>query len=239
MVKGEVVQLGRHRLMCGDSTSLEDINKLMNGDKAKMIFTDPPYNVAYRGRDKVGRKAIINDNLSEEDYKALLDKAFFNAATVSEKGCMVYVVMGFMHFNELWNTMKDNGYHWSNTIIWAKDSFVVSWSDYHQQYEPLWYGWLKGSKRLHPVPGRNQSNLWKIKRPKISKLHPTMKPLELITKAIQNSSNEGDIILDMFGGSGSTLIAAENTGRCCYMMEIDSEYCDVIKNRFYRIYNNK
>jgi DNA modification methylase len=232
MEKGEIIQLGKHRLMCGDCTDKENVIKLMNGDKAKMIFTDPPFNVAYKGRRIQKRKEIANDNLSEEDFKILLDKAFSNAAEVSEKGCMTYVVMGFAHFKKLWDCMKNNGYHWSTTLIWAKNSFVISWADYHNQYEPMWYGWLKGANRLHPLKDRKQSNLWTIKRPICSKLHPTMKPVDLITRAINNSTNEGDIVLDMFGGSGSTLEAAEKTGRTCYIIEIDPEYCEIIKQRY-------
>jgi len=129
------------------------------------------------------------------------------------------------------NAMRELNYHWSSTIIWKKDRLVLSRKDYHTQFEPIWYGWLEGS-RLCPLQDRKQSDVWEIERPKVSPEHPTMKPVVLVAKAIINSSRIGDLTLDLFGGSGTTMIAAEQTGRVCYMMELDPKYCDVIVKRF-------
>jgi DNA modification methylase len=129
-------------------------------------------------------------------------------------------------------TMREAGYHWSSTIIWAKDSLVLSRKDYHTQYEPIWYGWLDGEKRLCPLHDRQQSDLWEIPRPKKSEHHPTTKPIALAAKAIGNSSRRDDVVLDLFGGSGTTLLAAEQTGRVCHMMELDPKYASVIVKRF-------
>ena len=129
------------------------------------------------------------------------------------------------------NVLRAAGYHWSSAIIWAKDSLVLSRKDYHTQYEPIWYGWLDG-KRLCPLKDRKQSDLWQIPRPKVSVEHPTMKPVALVAKALMNSSHTGDSVLDLFGGSGTTIIAAEQTDRVGYMMELDPKYCDVIVKRY-------
>lgn len=128
-------------------------------------------------------------------------------------------------------TLSQNDYHWSSTIIWNKDSLVLSRKDYHTKYEPIWYGWKEGT-RLHPLEDRKQSDVWDIPRPKKSELHPTMKPVELVARAIENSSRVGDIVLDLFGGSGTTLMAAEQTGRCARLNELDPKYVDVIIARW-------
>jgi DNA modification methylase len=149
---------------------------------------------------------------------------------------MVYVAMSAQEWGNIMPAMREAGYHWSSTIIWAKDSLVLSRKDYHTQYEPLWYGWLEGrdgkAKRCCPLKDRKQSDLWQIPRPKVSPEHPTMKPIALAGKAMLNSSRVDDITLDLFGGSGTTLIAAEQTQRLCRMMELDVKYCDVIVNRY-------
>jgi DNA modification methylase len=150
---------------------------------------------------------------------------------VSEAGCMTYVVMSAQEWGSLMNVMREAGYHWSSTIIWKKDSLVLSRKDYHTQYEPIWYGWLEGT-RLCPLKDRKQSDVWEIPRPKVSEEHPTMKPVSLVAKAMLNSSHTGDLALDLFGGSGTTMIAAEQTGRVCFMMELDPKYCDVIAKRY-------
>jgi DNA modification methylase len=150
---------------------------------------------------------------------------------VSEAGCMTYVVMSAQEWGSLMNVMREAGYHWSSTIIWKKDSLVLSRKDYHTQYEPIWYGWLEGT-RLCPLKDRKQSDVWEIPRPKVSEEHPTMKPVSLVAKAMLNSSHIGDLTLDLFGGSGTTMIAAQQTGRVCFMMELDSKYCDVIVKRY-------
>ena len=140
--------------------------------------------------------------------------------------------MSAQEWGNLMLTLKENGMHWSSTIIWTKDTGVLSRKDYNTQYEPIWYGWEEGSPRLHPVEDHTQTDVWEIKRPKRSDEHPTMKPIELVARAILNSSDRGNSVLDLFGGSGTTLMAAEQTGRSCYMMELDPHYCDVIIKRW-------
>jgi DNA modification methylase len=232
---GDVWLLGNHRLMCGDSTSLEDIAVLMDGKKARHVFTDPPWNVNYGADMKHPSwkpRQIMNDSMSTEDFKDFMTKVFKVMAQASEPGCMTYVVMSAQEWGNLMLSLKESGYHWSSTIIWAKDTLVLSRKDYHTQYEPLWYGWLDGGSRLCPLDDRKQSDVWQIARPKRSDAHPTMKPIELVARTITNSSRKGDLVLDLFGGSGSTLIAAEQTNRVCHMMELDPKYADVIVNRF-------
>jgi DNA modification methylase len=175
--------------------------------------------------------------MSAEQFGAFLLAAFRCAAAVSEPGCMAYVVMSAQEWGNVMLALGEAGFHWSSTIIWAKDTLVLSRKDYHTQYEPIWYGWLEGkapatSKRLCPLEDRKQSDLWQIPRPKASPEHPTMKPVSLVAKALLNSSRAGDVSLDLFGGSGTTLIAAEQTDRICHMMELDPKYCDVIAQRY-------
>jgi len=231
---GDVWLLGRHRLMCGDSTSADDVKTLMDGSKARCTFTDPPWNVDY-GSDKKHPswkpRQILNDKMSTEQFGAFLLSAFQAMKDVSEPGCMIYVVMSAQEWGNIMNAMNQAGFHWSSTIIWKKDSLVLSRKDYHTQYEPIWYGWLDG-KRLCPLKDRKQSDVWDVPRPKVSVEHPTMKPVALVAKAITNSSCPDDVVLDLFGGSGTTLIAAEQTGRVCRMMELDPKYCDVIVKRY-------
>ena len=233
---GEVYQLGRHRLMCGDSVNVESVNLLMEDNRADLVFTDPPWNVNYgavKEGNKMGYRAdrtIENDNMGE-DFTPWMNAVFSTMNAFSKDGCMTYVVMSAQEWGGLMNTLKDNGYHWSSTIIWNKDHLVLSRKDYHTKYEPIWYGWKEGS-RICPLKDRKQSDVWDINRPIKSEEHPTMKPIELCARAIQNSSSGGNIVLDLFGGSGSTLIACEQTNRECRMMELDPKYCDVIRKRY-------
>ena len=232
--RGDVWLLGPHRLMCGDSTSAEDVRILMDGTKARCIFTDPPWNVDYGADAKHPSwksRQILNDKMSTEQFGAFLLAAFKCMAAASEPGCMVYVAMSAQEWGNVMIAMREAGFHWSSTIIWAKDSLVLSRKDYHTQFEPLFYGWLEG-KRLYPLKDRKQSDLWNIPRPKVSPEHPTMKPIALVAKALNNSSRAGDIVLDLFGGSGTTVIASEQTGRVCRTMELDPKYCDVITKRY-------
>lgn len=232
--KGDIWLIGRHRLMCGDSTSIDDINGLANGEKARLVFTDPPWNVDYGADAKHPSwkpRQILNDKMTTEQFREFLLKAFICMKTVCETGCMTYIVMSAQEWGSLMNVMKEAGFHWSSTIIWKKDTLVLSRKDYHTQYEPIWYGWLEGT-RLSPLEDRKQSDVWEIARPKRSDEHPTMKPISLVARAILNSSKKGDLVLDLFGGSGTTLIAAEQTERVCNMMELDPKYCDVIVKRY-------
>jgi len=231
---GDIWLLGRHRLMCGDSTDIGTVATLMDGKKARMAFTDPPWNVDYGGSTHPSwkQRQILNDKMSAEDFYNFLLKAFKAMASVSEPGCMTYMVMSAQEWGSAMLAMKEAGYHWSSTIIWAKDSLVLSRKDYHTQYEPIWYGWLDGEKRLCPLQDRQQSDLWQIDRPAKSAEHPTMKPVALVGRAIDNSSHTNDAVLDLFGGSGTTLIAAEQCNRSAYLMELDPKYADVIVKRF-------
>ena len=233
---GDIWQLGRHRLMCGDSTDKECVTKLMNGKKADMVFTDPPWNVNY-GDCKEGNaqgykpRKILNDFMGTEDFKSFMFNAFSCMNEASKAGAMTYVVMSAQEWGNMMLTLAQNDYHWSSTIIWNKNSLVLSRKDYHTKYEPIWYGWKDGA-RLCPLEDRKQSDVWDIDRPKKSEEHPTMKPVELVARAIQNSSKTGNVVLDLFGGSGTTLIASEQTNRNCCMMELDPKYCDVIIKRW-------
>jgi site-specific DNA-methyltransferase (adenine-specific) len=233
---GDIYKLGNHRLMCGDSTSLEDVERLMAGEKACMGFTDPPWNVNY-GAVKDGNaqgykpRTILNDFMGTEDFKEFMNKAFASLNFAMADGAMTYVVMSAQEWGNMMLTLAQNNYHWSSTIIWNKDSLVLSRKDYHTKYEPIWYGWKEGT-RLCPLEDRKQSDVWDIPRPKKSEEHPTMKPVELVARAITNSSKKGDVVIDLFGGSGTTLIASEQTDRCCRMMELDPKYVDVIVNRW-------
>ena len=241
--RGDIYKLGNHRLMCGDSTSIEDVSLLMGGEKASMGFTDPPWNVNY-GAVKEGNaqgyrpRTILNDFMGTEDFKEFMNKAFASLNFAMLDGAMTYVVMSAQEWGNMMLTLAQNNYHWSSTIIWNKDSLVLSRKDYHTKYEPIWYGWKEGT-RLCPLEDRKQSDVWDIPRPKKSEEHPTMKPVELVARAITNSSKKGDIVIDLFGGSGTTLIASEQTDRCCRMMELDPKYVDVIVNRWEQLTGEK
>jgi len=231
---GDIWLIGKHRLMCGDSTDIGAAARLMDGKKARMVFTDPPWNVDYGGDSKHPSwkpRQILNDKMSTQDFYVFLSSAFKAMASVSEPGAMTYVVMSAQEWGTVMTAMRENGYHWSSTIIWAKDTLVLSRKDYHTQYEPIWYGWLEGESRLCPLQDRKQSDLWQFDRPKKSEEHPTMKPVALAGRAIGNSSRIGDAVLDPFGGSGTTLLAAEQLARVCHTMELDPKYCDVIIKR--------
>jgi DNA modification methylase len=232
--KGDLWLLGKHRLFCGDSTSEDDVKMLMQDDKADMVFTDPPWNVNYGAIDHPSWKSrtIMNDAMPTEDFKEFMSSTFKVMNQFSKDGCMTYIVMSAQEWGNMMLALKDNQYHWSSTVIWNKDSLVLSRKDYHTKYEPIWYGWKDGQARLHPLDDRKQCDVWDIPRPKISELHPTMKPVDLVIRAIKNSSNIKDIVLDLFGGSGTTLIACIDTDRRCMMMELDPRYADVIINRY-------
>jgi len=231
---GDVWLLGRHRLMCGDSTKSEEVKILTDGKTVEMVFTDPPWNVNYGATDHPSWKSrtIKNDSMSTEDFKEFMSKSFATMAEVMVVGGMVYVVMSAQEWGSLMPALSENGFHWSSTIIWNKDRLVLSRKDCHTRYEPIWYGWKDGAPRIHPHTDRQQCDVWDIPRPSKSEEHPTMKPVELVQRAIENSSKRGNFVLDQFGGSGTTMIACENAGRTCFMMELDPKYVDVIVNRY-------
>jgi len=235
-VLGDLYEIGEHRLLCGDSTDSDQVAKLMNGEKADMVFTDPPWNVNY-GAVKEGNamgykpRTIMNDSMSTDDFKDFMGSAFAMMAMHSKKGCPTYVVMSAQEWGNLMLALHENNYHWSSTIIWNKSHLVMSRKDYHTKYEPIWYGWLDGAPRLCPVEDRKQSDVWDVDRPTKSELHPTTKPIALIDIALKNSSKVGNLIFELFTGSGSTMVASHQLNRKCYGMELDPKYCDVIVKR--------
>jgi hypothetical protein len=242
---GDVWILGNHRLMCGDSTSIDAVEKLMQSDKASLIVTDPPWNVAYgtnlasnpQGNKK---REILNDNFeSTEDWEAFLSGIMASLIFSALPGCPIYCIMGASEWPAIDKALRNAGFHWSSTIIWAKDTLVLSRKDYHTQYEPIWYGWKADGPRIWTVKNRKQSDLWECQRPKRSDLHPTTKPVELIERAVVNSSNRGVIVFEPFGGSGSTMIACEKNERHSRVMELDPKYCDVIIKRWQDFTGNK
>lgn len=241
---GDIWVLGRHRLMCGDSTDMETVDRLMDGKKADMVFTDPPWNVNYGDVDENNKqgykkRTIMNDSMGTEEFKEFLNKSFNCVSEASKPGGMVYVVMSAQEWGSNMSALAESGFHWSSTIIWNKDHLVLSRKDYHTKYEPIWYGWKEGAARLSPLEDRKQSDVWDFDRPTRSEEHPTMKPVALVEKAIINSSKQGNDVLDLFGGSGTTLIAAEQQNRNCFMMELDPKYCDVIVKRWENLTGGK
>lgn len=226
---GDIYQLGNHRLMCGDSTNNEDIKKLMGEQKADMIFTDPPYNVDYDGGSKK-REKIKNDNII--DFYDFLLFTFKNCFDVLKDGGSIYICHNELERVNFTEAFLEVGFKFSSIIIWAKNNSTFSMGkDYKQKHEPIIYGWKEGEKYSW-FGGSCEDTVWEIKRPSKSELHPTMKPIELCSRAIKNSSKSNQIIYDPFGGSGSTLIACEQLNRNCYMMELDPKYVDVIINRW-------
>lgn len=221
---GDIFEFGSHRLMCGDSTDSEQVKKLMADEIANMVFTDPPYNVDY-GSDE---RKIENDNLGSE-FPQFLEKVIKNIFSFSSGA--IYICMSSSEIDSLQSTFKRLGGHWSTFIIWAKDTFTLGRSDYHRQYEPILYGWKEGVSHYF-CGDRSQGDVWEFAKPKKNDVHPTMKPVELCQRAVLNSSKPNDIVLDLFGGSGSTLIACEQSSRKCRMMEFEPKYCDVILKRF-------
>ena len=230
--KGDVWVLGQHRLLCGDSTVLSDVERLMNGQLADMAFTDPPYNVDYgnSAKDKMRGKdrRIMNDALGDGFYKFLYD-ACVNLLVVTKGAC--YVCMSSSELHTLQKAWLDAGGKWSTFVIWAKNTFTLGRADYQRQYEPILYGWKDGAKHFW-CGDRDQSDIWNYNKPRVNDLHPTMKPVELVERAIKNSSKTRDIVIDLFGGSGTTLIACEKTNRQARLMEMDPKYVDVIVKRW-------
>ena len=216
---GEIYQLGNHRLMCGDSTSIDAVDNLMDGQKADMVFTDPPYGVDYKG--------INND--SRDGLEDLLRAAFGNYLAASKSGASIYC----FHSDrcaDVFHQVFREFFHFSSMIIWAKNSLTLSQTDYQSQHEPCLYGWMDNGKHSW-YSDRKQTSVWRFDKEKVVG-HTTPKPVALVEKAINNSSKGGDAILDLFGGSGSTLIACEKIGRYARLMELDPKYCDVIVKRW-------
>jgi DNA modification methylase len=229
---GDVWIMGQHRLLCGDATVVDDYDRLMQGDAADMVFTDPPYNVNYANsaKDKMRGtdRAILNDNLGDGFYDFLLAAL---TPTVAHCSGGIYVAMSSSELDVLQAAFRAAGGKWSTFIIWAKNTFTLGRADYQRQYEPILYGWPEGATR-HWCGDRDQGDVWAIKKPQKNDLHPTMKPVELVERAIRNSSRPGNVVLDPFGGSGTTLIAAEKSGRVARLIELDPKYVDVIVRRW-------
>jgi DNA modification methylase len=229
---GDVWIMGKHRLLCGDSTDAASFALLMAGEKAHMVVTDPPYGVNYANsaKDKMRgtNRPILNDNLGE-DFEPFL-KAALTPMIAHCQGA-IYIAMSSSELDTLQSAFRAAGGKWSTFIIWAKNTFTLGRSDYQRQYEPILYGWPEGATR-HWCGDRDQGDVWHFNKPRVNDLHPTMKPVELVERAIRNSSRPGDIVLDPFGGSGTTLIAAEKSGRQARLIELDPKYVDVIVRRW-------
>ncbi len=234
---GDVWILGNHRLMCGNSTQKEDVIHLMNNQKADMLLTDPPYNVDYVGKT-VDALKIANDNMNDVQFYEFLKQAFINMFDFTKEGASIYVFHADTEGLNFRKAFKDSGFKLAECLIWKKDCFVMGRQDYQWQHEPILYGWKEGAAH-HFINDRTQSTILEFDRPKQSALHPTMKPIDLIARLVKNSSKENDIILDLFGGSGSTIITAEQLNRICYSMELDPKYCDVIVKRWETLTNKE
>ena len=257
---GDVYILGGHVLMCGDSTDPADVGKLMNGHMADMVFTDPPYNVNYSGQGENTSNTIMNDNMSKESFATFLHEVFARYHEITKRGGGLYVFHSSSTQHQFQKAMEDNGFYIKSQIIWNKPTAAMGWGDYRWKHEPMFYAsfkdaktifygdrtnttvldfqksdqellnWVKRQKRLE---AEGKTTIWTMKRePMGDYKHPTQKPVELITYALVNSSKEGDIVADLFGGSGATLIACEKSGRSCYTMELDPKYVDVIVSRY-------
>jgi len=253
--KGDIYQLGQHRLMCGDATDSQNVDNLMGNEKADMVFTDPPYNVNYKSKSghgyntgKYKHKKVFDDNKKEEDYKKFIYDIVNNIVKFTKEKCPVYFWLAIRYSNIVTQAFKDNNFSVNSFIIWIKDHLIMGHGTYHKCYESALYGW-KNKKRpyeariltsgevdlwdLDKKDFEERLDMWKIRRDIFSEYkHPTQKPVKLAGRAIKNSSKTGDIILDLFGGSGSTLMACEQLNRKCYMMELDPIYCSVIIERW-------
>ena len=255
---GDVWLLGEHRVMCGDSTSVDDVVQLMGGVQADMVWTDPPYNVAYEGQDGM---TIENDDMNDADFATFLREVFSSAFVVTKEGGPIYIAHADSEGRNFRSAMTEAGWLFKQCLIWVKNQFVMSRQDYHWQHEPILYGWKPGAAHywygdrnkstvidddvdLHEL-GREElvrlvddlrnalnTTVYREAKPTSSDLHPTMKPIALVQHHIQNSSERGDVVLDLFGGSGTTLIACERSGRINRSMELDPRYCDAIVQRW-------
>jgi len=227
---GDIWQLGAHRVMCGDSTSIDAVEKLMDGAKADLLLTDPPYNVAYEGKTKDALK-IQNDSMTDDAFRQFLRDAFTSADAVMRPGAVFYVWHADSEGYNFRGACHDAGWKVRQCIIWAKNTMVLGRQDYQWKHEPCLYGWKDGAAHYWGSD-RKQTTLLEFNKPARNGEHPTMKPVELMEYQVKNSTRKGDLVLDLFLGSGSTLIAAEKTGRRCYGTELDPKYVDVIIKRW-------
>lgn len=239
---GDIYQLGNHRLMCGDSTSISDIERLCDGHLVDMWLTDPPYNVDMTGKNEMLEKAgkarkdksnygIINDSMSDEDFRQFLRDSYVAADAVMKQGAVFYIWHADSEGYNFRGAAKDAGWVVRQCLIWRKSVFAIGRSDYHWKHEPCLYGWKEGAGHLW-ASDRKQTTILEFDKPAKSGEHPTMKPVDLFAYQMLNNTKGGDIVLDSFGGSGTTMIAAEKHGRHSRLMELDPKYCDVIVKRW-------
>lgn len=226
---GDIYILGNHRLMCGDSTNIESVETLTDG-LVDILVTDPPYNVSYEGKTKEAL-TIQNDSMGDDQFRQFLRDAFVAADAVMKQGAVFYIWHADSEGFNFRGACKDAGWKVRQCLIWAKDTMVMGRQDYHWKHEPCLYGWKEGAGHLW-ASDRKQTTIIECKRPKRNDIHPTMKPVELMEYQILNNTKGQDVVLDLFGGSGSTLIACEKTGRKARLMELDPKYCDVIVKRW-------
>ena len=225
--RGDVWTVGRHRLVCGDATNADDVALLMNGKRANLLLTDPPYGVSFKSSDGL---TIQNDSLKNEEFYTFLLSAFKNAADHMEKGGAAYVFHADTEGLNFRKAFIDAGFHLAGCCIWVKDSLVLGRSDYQWQHEPVLYGFLQNGKHAW-YSDRKQTTVWQFAKPKRNENHPTSKPLDLLGYPIGNSTQENAVVLDPFGGSGSTMMACQQMNRVCCMMELDEKYASVILRR--------
>ncbi len=224
---GDIYELGPHRLMCGDSTDSEQVKTLLDGKEVDMIFTDPPYNVDYEGT--AGK--IKNDKMEDDTFYLFLLAAFNNMFEHTKSGGAIYCCHADTEGLNFRNAFKNAGYKLAECLIWVKNALVLGRQDYHWRHEPILYGWKEGAAHYF-VDDRSQDTIWEYNKPRKNEEHPTMKPLELVGKAISNSSRRHESILDLFGGSGSTMIAADQLDRKSFLMELDEKFIDVTVKRY-------
>lgn len=226
--RGDIWTVGRHRVMCGDATSADDVAALMDGKKANLILTDPPYGVSFKSSSGL---TIQNDSMKDDEFYTFLYNAFSNMVSSLEKGGAAYVFHADTEGLTFRRAFIEAGLHLAGVCIWVKNSLVLGRSDYQWQHEPVLYGFLQNGK--HPwYSDRKQTTIWNYDKPKRNANHPTSKPLDLLGYPIGNSTQENAIVIDTFGGSGSTLMACEQLNRICYMMELDEKYASVILRRY-------
>jgi len=227
---GDVWLLGKHRVMCGDATSMDHLAKLADGRLVDMWLTDPPYNVAYEGKTKEAL-TIKNDEMGDEQFRQFLRDSYIAADTVMKPGAVFYIWHADSEGYNFRGAAKDAGWKVRQCLIWKKSSMVMGRQDYHWKHEPCLYGWKEGAGHLWATD-RKQTTILEFEKPTRNGEHPTMKPVALFEYQLLNNTKGGDIVLDSFGGSGTTLIAAEKNGRIANLMELDPKYCDVIVKRW-------
>ncbi len=229
-VLGDIWQLGDHRLMCGDSTSIDAVETLMDKELADQLITDPPYNIAYVGKTS-DALTIKNDNMSDTEFRQFLVDAYKAADAVMKPGAVFYIWHADSESYNFRGAALDMGWINRQCLIWKKNHMTLSRQDFHWQHEPVLYGWKDGAAHLW-ASDRKQTTILEFDRPQRSAVHPTMKPVDLIEYLVLNNTKGKDIVLDLFGGSGTTMIACHKTGRKARMMELGENYCDVIINRW-------